>query len=83
MKPVQYYACEICGTVHQTEKAAAACEQFHVLPKKVDRRISKKLWMPYPGAAEMDRYPAEINVEMEDGSVWIYEIGRRYKKNVG
>ncbi len=81
MKKIPYYACEICGRVHQTEKAAEACEKYHVRPKKGMRNISKKLWPSYPGP-EMNKYPAEINVEMDDGSVWVYEIGRRYKNSV-
>ena len=79
MKPVQYYACEICGTEHSTEKLALACEKYHVLPRKIEKKVQKKMWAPYPGATEADKYPSEINVEMEDGSVWTYEISKIYR----
>ena len=83
MKIIQHFICEYCGTEYTDETLARKCESYHIKPKKIEKITEKKYWNPVQeGMPEKasNRYPRRINVEMEDGSVWMYEMMRDYTR---
>ena len=76
---VQHFVCDYCKKEYSDEQSAMRCEAYHLKPKRIEKDM---VWSPMKEGNESNRYPKKISIEMEDGSVWVYEKSKVYSRDV-